>query len=174
MLHSWVQMIQKFAKEMGNKFVTELKRCDIRWTKSLIPERHTYFDSDSKDPSDAFHAIMINDHDIGGVLLESQMAPGLFLRIQDELSLWDDELWVNDRGHNAENGKMVYGNYKSIPYKMKRVANLKSMGEGKFERSIVEPSLAWTLGDQYRSSEIYEAKMKDIGGTTTSYNPTRK
>ncbi len=181
-LTSWIELIQNHSHQCDdegkhdtdlNNFCTELKRCDILWTKLPDPIRHSYFDGNTQngneenrrvqevDPSNAFHAIMVNDHDIGGVLLDSQMIPGLELRIQDELSLWEDELWVNDRGHNAETGAMVYGNYLGVPYKMKRVASLQAKDNG-FCREIVDPSLGWTLGSQYRTEEEYELKMKDV------------
>ena len=109
------------------------------------------------------------------------MAPGLYLRIQDELSLWEDELWVNDRGHNANTGDMVYGNHNGVPYKMNRVSSLVPLSfargeaggdkqdEGKiFERKIVDDTLSWTLGGLYRTTEEYDSKMVSIGGTSTS------
>ena len=192
-LSSWTSILQNYSKSNTEEvdednqnetsdMISELKRCDILWTHEPNPIRHSYFndannnqvDANIRDPADAFHAIMINDHDVGGVLLESQMAPGLYIRIQDELSLWDNELWVNDRGHNAETGKMVYGNHLGVPYKMTRVTSLESTGKGKFERKMVDPSLSWTLGDQYRTTEEYDMKMDDIGGTSTSYNPKKK
>ena len=181
-LTKWISIIQAFINENDDEIMTELKRCDIKWMKSIDPTRHIYFNTKSnndsiiRDPTDAFHAIMINDHEKGGVLLESQMAPGLYLRIQDELSLWDDELWVNDRGHDANSGRMVYGNYLSVPYKMKRVTSLESIDKmrGIFRRKITEPSLVWTLGEGYRTSDEYKAKMDAVGGTTTSYNPKKK
>ena len=113
---------------------------------------------------------MIHDHDIGGVKLESQLQPGTYLQVQDELSLWEDELWINDRGYDAETKVMVYGNWRGIPYKMKRVASLfgdcdDENGEvGNWRRSVVDSSLEWTLGSQWRTEEEYEEKMNAIGG----------
>lgn len=188
-LTSWVSIIKDYLNSSNNSmendnndFMTELKRCDIKWSTQTDPIRHSYFEtskeekSDEEDPLDAYHAIMINDHDIGGVLLESQMAPGLYIRIQDELSLWENELWVNDRGHNAETGTMVYGNQRGVPYKMTRVASLmpsetKTVGE--FQRKIIDPSLSWTLGDQFRTNEEYIAKMGEVGGSSVSYAPKK-
>ena len=184
-LTSWIPIIQTYTMSLEKEkaMLTELKRCDIHWSQQYDVTRHSYFEKIThkdttmrmKDPSDAFHAIMINDNNIGGVLLESQMAPGLNIRIQDELSLWEDELWINDRGHDAETGRMVYGNQLSIPYKMNRVANLipKAQG-GTFERDIVDDSLIWSLGAQYRTDAIYDEKMNEIGGPTATYKPKKK
>ena len=203
LLSSWMKLIQQYIineqkdhddnNDGLSSFCTELKRCDILWTKQPDPIRHSYFtttipsnttittneiiEKEKVDPSNAFHAIMMNDHDIGGVLLESQMIPGLQLRIQDELSLWENELWVNDRGHNDETGDMVYGNYLGIPYKMKRVSSLlvdsqnndecdendASSSTIRFSRKILDSKLSWTLGDEFRTKEEYMSKMKDIG-----------
>lgn len=174
-LSSWGNLLENHCDYLGDNddfssFCTELKRCDILWTRKPDPVRHSYFNENGdergdkvhSDPYDAFHAIMLNDHEIGGVLLESQMIPGLQLRIQDELSLWENELWVNDRGFNAETGDMVYGNYLSIPYKMKRVAILEPSEDG-FCRKIVDSTLGWTLGDHFRTNEEYQSKMEKIG-----------
>mmetsp|Transcript_25278 Transcript_25278/g.31152 ORF Transcript_25278/g.31152 Transcript_25278/m.31152 type:complete len:415 (+) Transcript_25278:75-1319(+) len=186
-LDVWVSIIEKYIKtnierHHSNVIFTELKRCDIKWTEKTDQTRHTYFDYEShsndeqNNPENACHAIMINDHDIGGVLLESQMTPGSFIRVQDELSLWENELWVNDRGHDAESGIMVYGNYLKIPYKMRRVSTLTSVENlgFKWKRNMVDETLSWTLGDDWRTSEKYESKMNDIGGVSTMMNKQKK
>lgn len=41
--------------------------------------------------------------------------------VRDDVALWEDALWVNDRGHDAASGDYVYGNIHGIPYKMARV-----------------------------------------------------
>jgi hypothetical protein len=43
------------------------------------------------------------------------------LTVRDDVALWADALWVNDRGSDAETGAYVYGNIHDIPYKMQRV-----------------------------------------------------
>ena len=168
----------------------ELERCDIVWTSEPDPVRHAYLedyafpeDNDKQtttngiDNPDPVHAIMVNDHEKGGVLLESQMMPGSFLRIQDELSLWENQLWINDRGHDAESKTMVYGNWEGVPYQMDRVATISTPDSEteseSLQRKIVDSSLRWTLGDKWRSEEEYESNMAAVGGLTTRMNQNK-
>jgi len=46
---------------------------------------------------------------------------GRDLVVRDDVALWQDALWVNDRGTDAETGAYVYGNIHGVPYKMSRV-----------------------------------------------------
>lgn len=64
-----------------------------------------------------------------GVLVEgsctvcSQNDPTVELTIKDELFLWEDALWINDRVY-TKTGQLVIGNTEGIPYKMvKSVVN---------------------------------------------------
>ena len=41
--------------------------------------------------------------------------------VSDDVALWEEALWVNDRGHDAATGEYVYGNVHGVPYKMARV-----------------------------------------------------
>ena len=43
------------------------------------------------------------------------------ISVRDEVALWGDQLWVNDRGCDAETGAYIYGNIHSVPYKLARV-----------------------------------------------------
>ena len=43
--------------------------------------------------------------------------------VRDDVALWPDALWVNDRGHDAATGEYVYGNIHEVPYKLARVAD---------------------------------------------------
>jgi len=43
------------------------------------------------------------------------------ITVRDDVALWEDALWVNDRGSDAATGAYVYGNIRDIPYKMSRV-----------------------------------------------------
>lgn len=53
--------------------------------------------------------------------IESERNPGARIVVRDDVALWPDALWVNDRGHDAETGDYVYGNIHGVPYKMSRV-----------------------------------------------------
>ena len=46
---------------------------------------------------------------------------GRKITVRDDVALWADALWVNDRGSDTETGAYVYGNIHNIPYKMQRV-----------------------------------------------------
>ena len=170
----WTNIIGTYTSTHSETAFIELPRCDISWTEEPDPERHDYLEEiseiEEKKSTDPIHAIMINDHDKGGVLLKSQMMSDTLIRVQDELSLWDNELWINDRGHNAETGAMIYGNWIGVPYQMKRVTSLSQDENGQFTREIVDSDLMWTLGDSRRSQEEYNKKMKDVGGITTRIN----
>ncbi|GFH46162.1 hypothetical protein CTEN210_02636 [Chaetoceros tenuissimus] len=175
-LKDWCQLIESYTSEHGDDSFVLLERCDIKWTNDIDEIRHSYLKKfPSLLPNDAntaaIHAVMINDHEKGGVLLESQMAPGTYLRIQDELSLWNDLLLINDRGHDADNTRMVYGNWEGVPYQMKRVTNLVQVEDGSsFEREVVKDELQWTLGSSWRTEDEFLEKLKVIGGTTTKQN----
>ena len=40
--------------------------------------------------------------------------------VRDDVALWPDALWVNDRG-STSTGEYVYGNCRGVPYKLDRV-----------------------------------------------------
>jgi hypothetical protein len=173
-IEKWDDIVGEHVSEHQHDSFKELERCDILWTREPDSVRHAYLETyshaiDTENFIDPVHAIMVNDHEKGGVLLESQMMPGSFIRIQDELSLWKNELWINDRGHDAESKAMIYGNWEGVPYQMSRLTSLSSRN-GTLEREIVDPDLRWTLGDKWRSLDEYESKMAAVGGVTTRMN----
>jgi hypothetical protein len=116
------------------------------------------------------------------------MIPGKRILIKDELSLWEDEFWINDRGYDpdadiieipegAHNMKdsgglpYVYGNRRGIPYKLQRVACMTSRYENQdvdaptrliLSREVVSSELEWTLGDVYRTEALYKEKLQDL------------
>ena len=51
----------------------------------------------------------------------SQFNPNVKLKIKDELTLWEDKLWSNDKVFTSD-GKMIIGNKFSIPYKFDKMA----------------------------------------------------
>jgi len=85
-----------------------------------------------------------------GAWIESQNVAGLQILVKDDLRVWPDQLWVNDRGFDRE-GRFVYGNQRGVPYKMQRV--------------IPGGALEWTLGERHRTEDVYEEKMSAIGVT---------
>ena len=145
----------------------ELRGCDVEWTPDPDPDRHAYaYGTSSRlHPDDAHHAVMVN----GEATIPSMMNPGSLIRVVDELSLWSDDFWINDRGFDPDTGNFIYGNHRGVPYKMKRVTSLVGMGSER-ERRIENYELAWTLGDELRSAQQYEDKMGAIGGTSTALN----
>jgi hypothetical protein len=78
-----------------------------------------------------------------GTIVDSiSMMPGRRILIKDELSIWRDEFWINDRGYDPDNKlddvhddvrwnaiddvvgmPFVYGNRRGVPYKLRRVSN---------------------------------------------------
>jgi len=40
--------------------------------------------------------------------------------VKDHVALWDNALWVNDRGYDMD-GNYIYGNINDVPYKLQRV-----------------------------------------------------
>ena len=75
----------------------------------------------------------------GGCCIESERAPGTFIDVEDDLALDEDWLFINDRGFDRESGAMVYGNWRGVPYAMRRVAH-----ENGGRRGCLD--LSWTMG----------------------------
>jgi hypothetical protein len=79
-----------------------LEGCNIQWTKGRI--RNFYLGE------------LIN----GSCNLCSLTKPDLQLTIKDELRLWKDTLWINDRVYTLA-GDLIIGNIDGIPYKFKKI-----------------------------------------------------
>ncbi|CAM9292442.1 unnamed protein product [Laminaria digitata] len=88
--------------------------------------------------------------DDSGTWIKSQNVDGLEILVKDDLKVWPNHLWVNDRGFDRE-GNFVYGNQRGVPYKMRRV--------------VAGGPLEWTLGAECRTKELYAQKMSAIGVT---------
>ena len=177
----------------------ELDGCDVEWRPDPDPDRHAYAYADADacgsssapppssssparhlPPDEAHHAVMVN----GEATIPSLMNPGSMIRVVDELSLWEDDFWINDRGFDPDTGDFVYGNQRGVPYKMRRVSSLihpsafeegdedggKSESPLNLQRRIDNEALAWTLGDEYRTTEEYTAAMEAIGGISAKMN----
>ena len=127
-----------------------LAGCDVLWEQNWDPSKHSYlymneYDTNLNDvksslePNKAFHAIM--EAGSAGAIVDSiSMIPGKRILIKDELSLWDNEFWINDRGYDPDHNDdgnnynpeknsfdndvglpFVYGNRRGVPYKLQRV-----------------------------------------------------
>lgn len=130
----------------------------------MDPVEHAYaLDNDKKsklNEQDSIHAVMVH----GEAIVDSTIIPGVKIRILDQLSLYEDTFYINDRGLDPESGAFIYGNQRGVPYRLDRVTRLVSKGEEQWERQIVDEDLKWTMGESWRSSEEYDAKVEAIGG----------
>ena len=194
---------QKFQFEGIHEMASLLNGCDVLWSPEWNPLNHTYLYMNEYDDLDApsfatqpeagYHATMEAGPD--GIIVDSiSMIPGKRILIKDELSLWENEFWINDRGYDPDAAidenpvgahdwkdsrgmPYVYGNRRGVPYKLERVSSMKSE-IGKLidasccndeagssltlERIVVNPELKWTLGDRYRTSEVYQQKLDEL------------
>ena len=201
--HLQLEQWQKFQCEGIPKMVSLLKGCDVLWSPEWNPSNHTYLYKKEYDdlatplfpeqPEAGYHATMEAGSD--GIIVDSiSMIPGKRILIKDELSLWENEFWINDRGYDpdtaideipagahdwTDSGGMpyVYGNRRGVPYKLERVATMKREIRGLtygscnsvdtksllvLERKVVNPELKWTLGDKYRTPEVYRQKLNEL------------
>ena len=159
-----------------------LQGCEVVWKSNPDPMRHIYLEHGLPNnapnntkylatSSSVAHAFMVKD----SVEIDSQMAPGTKILVKDELSLWRQELLINDRGYDLD-GNYIYGNQRGVPYRMNRVACIKSGKSTKSEdspqvnRMVVEDDLAWTLGPNWRTEDVYQSKLLMVGGVTTKMN----
>jgi len=134
----------------------EYESCDVIWKEEHNPTRQNYL-FQSTTPSlveDAFHGLMVNEKTV----IDSAMRMGKKILVQDELSLWGDELWINDRGFDPDTGAFIYGNQRGVPYKLRRVTKLSSCS-----RVVCDKKLEWTLGSMFRTEREYAKKMSSIG-----------
>ena len=64
---------------------------------------------------DHYHGSLVN----GTCTTTSQLNPNMTITIKDDLHLWRNELWINDRVYGP-NGELLIGNIFNIPYKLKK------------------------------------------------------
>eukprot|EP01082_Thalassiosira_pseudonana_P001748 g532.t1 g532 contig10:238251-239432(+) len=176
--------------------VSILKGCDVLWDPHWSPSKHQYLYNDEYDaaisarqslnttnlPStfaldEAYHATM--EAGTKGAIVDSiSLIPGKRILIKDELSLWEEEFWINDRGYDpdaivkeghtanddSEGLPFVYGNRRLVPYKLARVSRMSTTCGGGVNliRSVVNSELEWTLGDEYRTAELYQEKLSAV------------
>ena len=205
------ELIQ-FKAEGVATMVSPLPGCDVLWDPNWDEAKHNYLYQDEYEdiisgngssttttakesesdqqqqtqyhPSgESYHATM--EAGAKGAIVDSiSMIPGKRILIKDELSLWNDEFWINDRGYDPDvepeednvesfserdSGGLpfVYGNRRGIPYKLQRVSRIEE-GVGNTQSVTSNSDLEWTLGDAYRTIELYERRMHDIGSEVKS------
>ena len=160
-LHQWMSILEKqyqLQNQTWDNLCVTLPKCDVLWKNESDPQQHSY--AIQNNPENAFHALMCAGPK--GSVVPSQMAPGSYINIRDELSLWQNDFWINDRGLDPHDStKFIYGNQRGIPYKLKRVTNNNDFHLKK-PRGIHDPRLWWTLGPDYRTESFYQQKMDAI------------
>jgi CpeT/CpcT family (DUF1001) len=203
---SWPSLYESFRPaSVGEPKMNLLPRCEIAWSLEKDPEQHSYafdipeeLDCARADPNEdddggsndgqlrSLHAVMVH----GEAIVESTIVPGMQIRILDQLSLYRDAFYINDRGFDPVTGAFIYGNQRDVPYRLERVTTLQevppetsssslqhdvttsrqSYRSGCFQRKVVDPDLGWTLGPQWRTPEEYDRRLKDIGGPSVGIN----
>ena len=155
----WPQIYIEYNSGSGHH-IQELSNCDVQWSEVPDPCQHDYALKAYPDrPGD--HAIMIH----GEATVMSTMMPGAKILVRDQLSLWDDEFWIHDRGFDPATMTYIYGNQLGVPYQLQRVTWMK---EGK--RIVCRSDLKWTLGSDWRTEEEYQRKMQAINGVSSKMN----
>jgi len=155
--------------------INYLPNCEISWSQERDPIQHSYLNTTTTTtPTTTFdleedtclHAVMVH----GEAIVDSTLIPGMKIRILDQLSLFDDIFYINDRGFDPKTGAFIYGNQRGVPYRLERVTTLEedpnetTTTAGRQRRKIVNPDLAWTLGDSWRSPKEYEDRISAAGG----------
>lgn len=170
----WPQALKDFQNQQDNddkgsdgSVVELLKKCDVQWTLELDPVQHAYAQehNDQKEEPNTdtgIHAVMV----YGQAIVDSTMMPGTKILIKDQLSLWEDQFWIHDRGFHPDSMDFIYGNQRGVPYKLERVTNI--VDNDKPERQGVRPDLQWTMGPDWRTEEEYQAKLEVLGGGVSS------
>jgi hypothetical protein len=149
----WPSLFSEFEEVADAKKIDYLPNCEVTWSLELDPEKHAY--ALEKDETDGIHAVMVH----GEAIVESTLLPGVQIRILDQLSLYKDVFYINDRGLDPKSGAFIYGNQRGVPYRLERVSKLFDGA-----RHVVNDDLQWTLGPQFRTDSEYQSKLDAIGG----------
>mmetsp|Transcript_118695 Transcript_118695/g.332406 ORF Transcript_118695/g.332406 Transcript_118695/m.332406 type:complete len:362 (+) Transcript_118695:108-1193(+) len=161
----WPQLFASFEKGSSLKDKIEyLPNCEILWSLEMDPDQHSYV-AHHKDKKNGLHAVMVH----GEAIVDSTLIPGIKIRILDQLSLYDDLFYINDRGLDPETGAYIYGNQNGVPYRLERVARLVNG-----ERELVSDDLKWTLGSTWRDEEEYKARLDAVGGPSVQMRAPAK
>jgi hypothetical protein len=156
----WPTVYSDYNTGNGDVKIQELPKCDVRWSPDPDPVQHEYALKAFPD-RDGHHAVMV----YGEAVVDSTMMPGAKILVRDQLSLWDNEFWIHDRGFDPDSMNYIYGNQRGVPYQLQRVCSIQ---EG--ERVIAQKDLEWTLGSQWRTEDEYQAKLKAIDGVSSKLN----
>mmetsp|Transcript_21321 Transcript_21321/g.43868 ORF Transcript_21321/g.43868 Transcript_21321/m.43868 type:complete len:399 (-) Transcript_21321:1169-2365(-) len=162
---SWPSIFENFQPTNKREpKVNRLTNCEISWSFQIDPVQHSYLtdtpENEEKDKVKSLHAVMVH----GPTIVNSTMVPGMQIRIVDQLSLYQDVFYINDRGFDPTSGSFIYGNQREVPYRLERVSSISSLEEEGLAREITNSDLEWTIGPEFRSVEDYELKLESIGG----------
>lgn len=129
-----------------------LDDCDVIWSSQPHPTLHSYCRQQQRtNANQQFHALLRTGDEI---VVPSQYNPEIQIRIQDQLSLFPDTLYIHDRGRDATTNAWLYGNRRGVPYILQRCT----------------AKLDWTLGTSelgvLSDAAEYQAKMDAMGGPT--------
>jgi hypothetical protein len=198
----WPALFDQFqpAVTTQNK-IQPLPKCEVAWSLEHDPIQHSYtqdipensssIDDANLVESSSLHAVMV----YGEAIVNSTIVPGMAIRILDQLSLYPDVFYINDRGFDPLTGAYIYGNQRGVPYRLCRVATFSSHDAFNsttttssstttttspssssssssllLQRQVKNLDLAWTLGPKWRTEEEYEEKMNAIGGVSAGIN----
>jgi hypothetical protein len=156
---SWRAIFESFQADSLSDKISNLRNCEVSWSLEMDPDEHAYALNITE--IQGVHAVMVH----GEAIVDSQMVPGSKIRILDQLSLFDDVFYINDRGFDPETGAYIYGNQREIPFRLDRVSTCDPQG-----RNVVNAELQWTLGPEWRDEAEYKDKMTAIGGPSAAMN----
>jgi len=179
---SWPYLFENFQPtEDKEPKVYRLMKCEISWSFEIDPIQHAYLtdipENDDDNPSKSLHAVMVN----GPTVVNSTMVPGMQIRIIDQLSLYPDTFYINDRGFDPITESFIYGNQREVPYRLERVSSISSnitstmspapsSKDRRLQRKITNSDLEWTMGPDFRSTEEYKRNLESIGGPSVGIN----
>ena len=110
---AWNEPVSDFLKSNDNEEMcfAASKDCDASWSNKTDPTRHSHLPSScTSKNNNAIHATIEQEE----ALNPSMLDPTNVLIAKDELSSWRNELWINDRGHDASAGELAHGNSLSM------------------------------------------------------------
>ena len=155
----WPRIYTDYGSPTCSK-IQELPKCDVQWSDVPDLEQHAYA-LEAYPNRLGYHAVMV----YGEATIESLMMPGRKILVRDQLSLWEDEFWIHDRGFDPDSMAYIYGNQLSIPYQLQRVTRVHGA-----ERVVCNDNLKWTLGSDWRTQVDYDEKLQAINGVSSRLN----